>query len=240
MNRFAKAFHLACAIIASCTCVLWFVVFGLLVLYWRPVSLRLEPATLAFLVLPALLVGAGAVMEFRFYKNEREGITAHSDGPPLASGGATTSTGLVLVTTKPRALAAIALTLWILVQGTRSLLSVRPYSLISLYSGLLPHWAVVIATAGLYGAFLWVAVSLAWGSLRKEEKALVILLLAGVLLAPIGVLLPKVTLVLRVLQTLLELSGLLASISILLCLHEVTDERREEEIPGSIDSQLRS
>jgi len=170
-------------------------------------------------------------MEFGFYKNEQEGIASYDDESLVASGSDTVSTGLVLITTRPRALAAIAFTLWMLIQGLRSLLSTRPYSPIWLYSGLLPHWAVVLATIVFCGAFVWIAVNIAFGPLRKEEKALMFTLFAVLLLAPVGVLLPKTTSSLRVLQTLLELTALLASISILLSLHkEVADEKfREDE-----------
>jgi len=169
-------------------------------------------------------------MEFGFYKNEQEGIASHDDVSLVASGGDTASTGLVLITTRSRALVAIAFTLWMLIQGLRSLLSMRPYSLIWLYSGLLPQWAVVLATIAFYGAFVWGVVNIAFGPSRKEEKALMFTLFAVPLLAPVGVLLPKTTSSLRVLQTLLELTALLASTSILVSLHrEVADENLREE-----------
>jgi hypothetical protein len=229
MSRFAKAFHLTCAIIASFTCVVWSVIVGLLVFYWRTISPRLDPAKVVFFLIPALVVGAGALMEFSFYNNERKGKASHQDGSLVTSGSDTASTGLVLITTRLRALVAIAFTLWMLIQGLRSLLSMRPYSLIWLYSGLLPHWAVVLATIAFYGALMWIAVNIALAPSRKEEKALMFTLFAVPLLAPVGVLLPKATSLLRFLQAILELTALLASISILLSLHEDREKKPREE-----------
>lgn len=230
MSRFAKAFHLTCAIIASLTCVVWVVIVGIFLVFWPPISPHTVPAKFLFLLLPALLMGAGAMMEFGFYNDERKGHTSHEEGSLVASGGDTATTGFVLITTKPRALAAIAFTLWTLVQGVRSLSSTRPYSLIWLFSGLLPHWAVLLITIAVYGALLWIAVNLVSAPSRKEEKALMFTVAAVPLLAPVGVLLPRTTSLLRLLQPLLELTALLASISILLFL--LTDRKekpREEE-----------
>ncbi len=141
----------------------------------------------------------------------------------------TAGTGFVLITTRPRALAAIAFTLWTFVQGVRSLSSTRPYSLIWLYSGLLPHWAVLLITIAFYGALVWIAVNIVSAPSRKEEKALMFTVCAVPLLAPLGVLLPRATSLLRFLQALLELAALLASISILLFLQTDREEKPREE-----------
>jgi hypothetical protein len=208
---------------------LWSVIVGLLVFYWREISPRPDPAKFVFFLMPALVIGAGAAMEFSFYKDEREGKSSHEDESLVGSGSDTASAGFVLIMTRPRALAAIAFTLWTLFQGFRSLLSMRPYSLIWLYSGLLPRWAVVITTMAFYSALVWIAVNFALASWRKEEKALMFMLVAVPLLAPIGVLLPKATSSLRFLQILLELTALLASISILLSLHKGPEAKPLEE-----------
>ena len=223
MSRFAKAFHLTCAIVGTFTCVLWSVIAGALVFYRREMSPRHDPAKFVFLLIPALVVGAGAVMEFSFYKGEREGRSSNEDESLVGSGG------FALITTRPRALAAIALTVWMLVAGLRSLsYRLQPYSMIWLFSGLLPHWVVVLATIAFYGAFMWIAGNITSGSLRKEEKVLMFALFAVPLLAPVGVLLPETTSSLRLLQTFLELTALLASISILLSLHKLADDKPRE------------
>lgn len=223
MSRFAKAFHLTCAIIATFTCVLWSGIVVALVFYRREMSPRIDPAKLAFLLIPALIVGAGAFMEFTSYKNEREGRSPQ-EGESLVGNG-----GFALITTKPRALAAIAFTVWMLVPGLRSLsYRLQPYAITWLFSGLLPHWAVVLATIAFYGALMWIAVNIASGSSRKEEKVLLLTLFAIPLLAPVGVLLPGTTSSLRVLQLFLELTALLASISILLSLHKFADDKAHD------------
>lgn len=222
MSRFAKAFHLTCAIIATFTCVLWSVIVGALV-FFGEISPRPDPTKFVFLLIPALVIGAGAVMEFSFYKDEREGRSSHENESHVGSGGFT------LITTRPRALAAIAFTVWMLVPGLRSLSYRRqPYSMNWLFSSLLPHWASVLATIIFYGAFMWIVVNIASGSSRKEEKVLIFTLFSVLLLAPVGVLLPETTSSLRVLQTFLGLAALLASISVLLSLHKLAGEKARE------------
>ena len=102
MSRFAKAFHLTCAIIASLTCVVYTVIVGMLLFHWRTITPHPDPAKFFFFVLPALVLGAGAMMEFSFYNDERNGLTSHEEGSLVASGGDTVSTGFVLITTSVR------------------------------------------------------------------------------------------------------------------------------------------
>ncbi len=229
MSSFAKNFHLTCAIIASFTCVVWWVGVGLLLFYWRTITPRPDPAKVILFLIPSLVIGAGALMEFSFYNDERKGKTSPEDGSLVTGASDTTITGVALITTTPRALTAIVFTLLMLIQGLRSLSSIRPYSLIWLFSGLLPHWAVVLATIAFYGFLAWTAVNLALAPSSREEKAMLLMIFAVFLLAPIGVLLPKATLSLRFLQTLLELVALLASISKLLSLHKDRDEKSVQE-----------
>lgn len=228
MSRFAKSFHLTCALIASLTCVVYTVIGGIFLFHWRTISTYPDPATFFFFLLPALVIGAGAIMAFSFYNDERKDHTPHEDESFVTSGGDTASTGFVLITTRQRALAAIAFTLWTLVQGLRSLSSTRPYSLIWLYSGLLPHWTVLLITIAVYGALVCIAVNIALAPSRREEKALMFTVFAVPLLAPVGVLLPRATSLLRILQTLLELTALLASISMLLFLQTDREEKPSE------------
>jgi hypothetical protein len=229
MSRFAKAFHLTCAIIASLTCFVYTVVVGIVLFHWRTIDPHLDPEKFLFFLFPALLMGAGAMMEFSFYNDERKGHASDEERSLVTSGGDTASTGFVMITTRQRALAAIAFTLWTLVHGVRSLSSTRPYSLIWLYSGLLPHWAVLLITIAVYGAFVLIAVHLTLAPSRKEERALMFTVVAVPLLAPLGVLIPRATSLLRFLQVLLELTALLASISILLFLQTYRGEKPREE-----------
>jgi hypothetical protein len=53
-------------------------------------------------LLPALVMGAGAMMDFSFYNDERKGHTSDEEGSLVTSGGDTASTGFVLITTRPR------------------------------------------------------------------------------------------------------------------------------------------
>src|SRR5579871_463245 len=229
MSRVAKAFHLTCAIIAALTCALYAVLVGMLVFYWRTVGPKPTPAKFLHFLLPALVIGAGAMMEFSFYNNERQGYTSYEDRSLAEGRSDAGSTDFVLITTRPRALAAIAFTLWMLVQGLRSLSSARPYSLIWLYSGLFPHWAVLPINIVFYATLVWMTVSIVLGRSRKEEKALMFTLFAVPLVAALGVLLPRAASLLRFLQTLLELTALLASISTLLFLSKDRQETPREE-----------
>lgn len=205
---------------------MWWVVVGLLLFYWRTITPRLDPVKVILFLIPSLVIGAGALMEFSFYNDERKGKASHEDGSLVTSDKA--NTGVALITTVPRALATIVFTLLMLIQGLRSLSSMRPYSLIWLFSEMLPHWVVVIATIAFYGFLAWTAVNFARAPSNKEEKAVLLMIFAVLLLAPIGVLLPKATLPLRFLQTLFELVALLASISLLLSLHKDREEPRHE------------
>jgi hypothetical protein len=230
MSRFAKRFHLTCAIVASFTCVLWSLIVGLVVFYGRTRTPRFDLAKAIFFLIPALVMGAGALMEFRFYSDERKAAT--SNGANASRSRDTDqrevkSTGLVLVTTWPRALAAIAFTLLILTQGLRSFLSMKPYSV--MYSGSLPNRAVGLINIAIYGVLLWVGVNVAFGTSRKDERALIFTLCVFPILAPVGVLLPTATVYLRFVQTLLELTALLASMSILLSLPKDRQDKPREE-----------
>ena len=170
-------------------------------------------------------------MEFKHYSGERKGENipkaeiAESSQMRQSDG---TNSSPVLVTNRLRAFVAIAFTLWTFTQGLRSLASMRPYSPNWLYSELLPKWAVVPINIAFYCLLAWVAVRIAFGSLRKDEKALISTLFAVPALIPLGVLIPKATSFLRFVQTLLELTGLLASISILLSFQQ----KRKETPPG--------
>ena len=228
MSRFAKNFHLTCAIIASFTCVLWWVVAGILLFYRRSIIPRPNPANVILFLIPSLLIGAGALAEFTFYNDERKDKTSPENGSLATSVSDTTIAGAALITTIPRALAAIVFTLFMLILGLRSLSPTRPYSLISLFPGLLPHWAVVLATIALYGFLAWILVAFARVPSKKEEKALLFVIFAVLLMAPIGVLLPKATLSLRFLQMLFDLVALLASISIFLSLHKDREEKAHQ------------
>ncbi len=65
------------------------------------------------------------------------------------------------------------------------------------------------------------------GPLNKDERAMLLMISAILLLAPIGVLLPTTTLPLRFLQTLFELIAFLASISLLLSIHKGREDPRQ-------------
>jgi hypothetical protein len=66
MSLFAKRFHLTCAIVASFTCALWTVITVLVVFVWRTASRDIR------FVVPFLVLAAGAVIEFKFYNDERQ------------------------------------------------------------------------------------------------------------------------------------------------------------------------
>ncbi len=63
MSRFGQRFHLTCAIVASLTCGLWCVLTALILASHR------APARVG-LLLPIVVLGGGAALEFKAYKDE--------------------------------------------------------------------------------------------------------------------------------------------------------------------------
>lgn len=118
MSRFAKTFHLTCTIIASLTCAVYAVIVGML-LYSRTLSPQHDPARFLVFLLPALVICAGAMMEISFYNDERKEYISDENRSPVTRRSDAASTAFVLITTRLRALAAIAFTLWMLVEGLR-------------------------------------------------------------------------------------------------------------------------
>jgi hypothetical protein len=158
-------------------------------------------------------------MEFKFYKDERDGktdVALHDSELQTTSQDQTTNGQLVLVTTRLRALIAVALTLWFLYQRFHTLASARPHSFEWLYSGLLPHWAIVPINLAFYGFLIWIGVNFALASLRNDEKVLLVAFWIHGGISPVSALLPGTFVAMWFIRTLLELAAFLASLSILL------------------------
>jgi hypothetical protein len=140
MSRFAKAFHLTCAIIATFTCVLWSVIVGVLVFYRREMSPHFNPAKFAFLLIPALIIGAGAAMEYSFYKDEREGKSSHEDESLVGS------VGRGLLTSRLEILVAMGVTALLLGQALYS--GTKAGSKVSLWLSV-RGWSEIIVNCGM-------------------------------------------------------------------------------------------
>jgi len=123
---------------------------------------------------------------------------------------------LHLVTTRIRAFMAGALTGWMLFGlGLRSQMRSGPPRR-WLFSGLLPNWEVVAINVAFWGVVLWMEIPLALGSLRKDEKALLVAFVGHAMVAPVRALFPGIVSAARVVQTLLSLCAFLAALAILL------------------------
>lgn len=230
MGRIAKVFHLICAVVASFTFLALSAAIGVVVvvLYRREMPPSVDPSKALFLFIPLIIVGAGALMEFRFYKEERDGIVVDEN----SSGPAALTAGLHLVSGKPQAWVAVGLTAWVFLSGLRSLFPVRPYSLMSPFSGLLPRWGVFASNLVFYCAFAMIAVGVMRAPSRRDEKALLLMFRLVPMLAPIAVLCPQATLALRYVQVSFELTALLAAISLLVFFHDKSNLQDLQEPPN--------
>ncbi len=123
---------------------------------------------------------------------------------------------LQLVTNRFRAFMAVALTAWVLALALRSQMKGSPSSWQWLFSGLLPTWAVVAINIAFWGVAFWMEIALVLGSLRKDEKVLLVAFVGGAILAPVRALLPRAASGTHVMQTLLSLCAFLAALAILL------------------------
>ena len=84
-----------------------------------------------------------------------------------------------------------------------------------LYAGVFPAWAVVAFNAVFYGGLLWMAVVFTFSAMRKEEKALWVAFAANGLIAPARVLVPRVSNIVELVQTVLLSTAFLAAVALL-------------------------
>jgi hypothetical protein len=175
---------------------------------WREPAFSSSCADKLFLtpvVVGSLAYSAGAAIH-RAVQHRRSGAT-NSTGR--------VSTTLLLVTTRPRAFVAVAVTGWVLAIDLHSQMTGTLSAGQWLFSGNFPTWAVVAINIAVWGLFLQVGVALALGSLRKDEKVLLGAFIWGAMFTPVRALLPGVTSSVHVVQTLLRLGAFLAALSIL-------------------------
>jgi len=209
MSRFAKNFHLTCAIIASLTCIVWLAVVGL-VLYWHPTSPRLDPAKIAFVLVPALVVGLGALMEFSFYNNERKGKAPLEDESLPGSGGQR------LLTSRLRILVAMGATGLLLALAIRGIVYGHPKAqwIIS-PSPMLHGWLLLVANMLFYCYVCWIGF---WfiRNTTGRERVFAVGWCLGFFLWPLRILWPQVAVPIRHIDALGLVTAMFAALALLL------------------------
>jgi len=123
-----------------------------------------------------------------------------------------------LVTTRFGAFVVLAVTSGLLGVEFHAEMSARASSWTWLGSGFLPTWAMVPINLAFWGLVYWIGVALAFARLRKEEKALLFSFAAGIMLIPIGAILPRVSGFVHHLQTFFSLTAFIAALVILVSL----------------------
>lgn len=123
--------------------------------------------------------------------------------------------GLLLLTTPFRALAAVTLTGGQLAISLHSQMTGRLYSPQWLLSGLFPTWAVITINVLFWSWIFWIGVTIALGALKKDEKTILVAIVGGASLPPVGALPPKITSTVRFVQTSAALVAFLAALAIL-------------------------
>src|SRR5690348_9502622 len=100
---------------------------------------------------------------------------------------------IVLITSRFRALVAIALTGWLFGSNLHQFAEARPSTWTWQFTALFPNWAAMAATIALYVYILWLGVVLTLALQRKNEKALIAAFFCHVVVGPLAALLPKFT-----------------------------------------------
>lgn len=132
---------------------------------------------------------------------------------------------LQLITTPFRAFMAVAFTGAELSGDLHSQMINRIYSQHWLFSGTFATWVMVTINVTFCAFIFLLGVSIASGSLRKDEKTLLLAVVGRGLLAPIGALLPRITSGVRFVQTLLSLVAFCAALVIFVAFLERSREQ---------------
>src|SRR5208282_4521503 len=121
-----------------------------------------------------------------------------------------------LVTSRLGAFLALAITGGLFGIRFHAEVTAQPSSWTWFGSGFLPAWAVVIINIAFWGLVYWTGVALAFARLRKDEKALLASYAGVIMLIPVASLLPRISGVVHIVQTLLGLTAFFAALVILL------------------------
>jgi hypothetical protein len=161
------------------------------------------------LFIGSLSYSAGAAIH-RISQHWRRSIDAPA--VPVAA----TPNSRQLVTTRLGAFLALAVTGGLLGLRFHAEVTAQPSSWTWFGSGFLPTWAVAPINIAFWGWIYWIGVALAVARLRKDEKALLASYAGVIMLIPVGALLPRISGVVHVVQTLLGLTAFVAALVILL------------------------
>jgi hypothetical protein len=123
---------------------------------------------------------------------------------------------LQIVTTPVTAFLALAVTASSLANRFHAELRTQPASWQWLGSGLLANWLVVLINLATWGVICLTGVGFARAALRKDEKALFVSFLGSLMLVPIAALVPRISGLVRIVQSMLTLAAFLAALAILL------------------------
>lgn len=132
---------------------------------------------------------------------------------------------LQLVATPFAAFLALAFTGSVLGRRFHEDLAGQPSSWTWLRFGFLPTWLVGITNIAMWGGIYLIGIGFARAPFRKDEKTLFVSLGGSIMLIPIAALLPRISGVIHIAQTMLSLAAFLAALVILLSLRK--------EHPGS-------
>ncbi len=121
-----------------------------------------------------------------------------------------------VVTTRLGATLALVFTASFVGRYLHSASAARPYAWTWLGSGFLPTWVVVTINIAFWGGVFWMGIKLAFAQLRKDEKVLLTSFAWSIMLGPVAAVLPRISGLVHVMQTLLSLAGFFAALVILL------------------------
>jgi hypothetical protein len=161
------------------------------------------------LFIGSLSYSAGAATH-RIRQHSRRSIDA--PGVPVAA----TPNPPQLITTRVGAFLALAITGGLLGLRFHAEVIAQPSSWTWFGSGFLPAWAVVMINIAFWGLVYWTGVALVFARLRKDEKALLASYAGVIMLIPVAALLPRISGIVHVVQTLLGLTAFFAALVILL------------------------
>jgi hypothetical protein len=127
---------------------------------------------------------------------------------------------LQIVTTPFAAFFALAFTGSVLGRRFHEEVAVQPSSWTWLSFGFLPTWPVVTINIAIWGGIYLIGIGFARAPFRKDEKTLLVSLGGSLMLIPVAALLPRISGLIHIAQTMLSLTAFLAALAILLSLRK--------------------
>lgn len=136
---------------------------------------------------------------------------------------------LQVVTTRVAALLALVVTGSSLGSRFHAEVTAQPFSWHWLGSGFLSSWLVLTINIVLWGTIYLMWIGFARAPFRKDEKALFVSFIGSIMLTPVAALLPRISGLVHLAETMLSLTAFLAALTILLSLtHEHSGSARPQ------------